>query len=289
MKYLTEKVDYQLYESLFIDKDLEETKKLWVQICKNPVFLRESIEIDAIANSPILSFRGPTICFMMLQYPESVPNEIYKKLVDLIIRRRDIVDNIWMYDNYISFLALLLENKDLKMTDYQRARIMDRVAGDFGFEENTTYVVYSDLLEMESPNVAHFAAGDLYISVSEYEYESFLNGEVKKTGAARKYRDQGDYRIRIMGNNNFTDIEKRSVLELIDADEMEFKAFMKGLIIQLVGNDRDMTIEKLSMISVDELQSLYGDNPDVLEGLLIIKIVIEKHYRREKITLKRMN
>ena len=125
MKVLTEKLDYQLYEEMFVNKDLSKVRELWKAICENPVFLREAMEIDKIANSSVLSFRAPMICFMMLRLPASVPEYFYSNLVDLVIRRQDVASSIDIHGTYIDFLSLVLGNCNLKLEDYQKDKIMD--------------------------------------------------------------------------------------------------------------------------------------------------------------------
>lgn len=293
MKVLTEKLDYQLYEEMFVNKDLSKVRELWKAICENPVFLSEAMEIDKIANSSVLSFRAPMICFMMLRLPASVPEYFYSNLVDLVIRRQDVASSIDIHGTYIDFLSLILDNGNLKLEDYQKDKIMTLISSNYGVEENKLSVNYTELLAMESPVVARIHAKDLDVSVNEYEYEAFFNGEVKNAGVVRRYKTASDYRIFALKNISFSEIDRDLILARLNQDELEFQQFVNYLLKQLVykeNSDMDsLNLEFIIATSREDLQVKFANDSDTLNEVLFIKGLVDKHYQEENALLKRVN
>lgn len=290
MKVLTEKLDYQLYEEMFVNKDLSKVRELWKAICKNPVFLSEAMEIDKIANSSVLSFRAPMICFMMLRLPASVPEYFYSNLVDLVIRRQDVASSIDIHGTYIDFLSLVLGNCNLKLEDYQKDKIMDLISSNYGFEENKLSVNYTELLAMESPVVARLHAKDLDVSVSEYEYEAFFNGEVKSADVTRRYKTASDYRTNALKNTSFSEFDRDMILTRINQDEFEFYQFINYLLKQLAfKGTNDLSLEYIIVTSKEDLKVKFANDSDTLDEVLVIKGLVDKHYQEENTLLRRVN
>ena len=293
MKILTEKLDYDLFAAMFIEQDEEKVQTMWENICKNSVFLIEAIQIDNVTNGMCPTFRAPMICFMMLKFPNTVPRHLYEKLVDIVIRRTDIANSIYVGGIYLDFLSLILANNEYMIPDYQKERILNMVQSGYGLEEEKRFVTYDELLEMDSPVVAKLVAGDLEILVNEYAYESFQAGEVKHIGISRKYKGSIDYRSNIIINSSFSESEKAYVLERINQDEQEFVQFMNYFVSQIVVRhnlDRDIiTAADLKDISVDELQEQFKDNEELLKDLLFAKKLHNKHYQKESNLVRKIN
>lgn len=293
MKKLIEKLDYQLFEAMFVKKDLEETEKLWQAIRCNPLFLNDGMEIEMMKNSTVLSFRAPFICFMILRFPASVPKGIYEKLVDTVIRRKDVASSIFVAGTYLDFLTLILENPNLSLTEYQKNQIMHSIAYGYGIEENKLQVCYNELLDMESPVVAKFASDGLDVEVSEYEHEMFLNGEVKNASSVRRYKSAIDYRNRIGNNSNFTDFERAMVNERINQDEHEFLNFLNyliGQICQKYGWDREsLNVNDIMAFSSLELENKFADNEEALSEIAFVKKLVDNHYQKESSLVRKVN
>ena len=282
MKILIEKLDYELYKTLFLDGDLEKLRTLWKNICENTVFLSEGMQIDNIDKGMCSTFRAPMICFMMLRFPDSVPARLYEKLVDLVIRRKDIANSIEFNGSYLDFLSLVLLNLNLKLADYQKDMIINLVADSYGIEEDKRYVHYEELLDMESPIVHKMVSGDIEVTVSEYEYELFAQGEVKKPGIIRKYKEKDNYRANILTNPNFSELEKAYVEKHILQDEEEFKHFMNYYVALLAsknGLGKDFTGDYVQSLSVDEIKELYASNLELCGEIVFIKRLLDKHYK----------
>ena len=129
---------------------------------------------------------------------------------------------------------------------------------------------------MESPMVSRLVSGDLEVVVSEYEYESFKNGEVKHPEIARKYKDKFDYQASILANSNFSEMEKAFVQDHMYRDEEEFKQFINyytSLIASRSGLD-DFGVSYLSSITVDELREQFKNDPELLSEALFAKKII---------------
>ena len=87
MKIIAEKLDYELYKALFDEKDYNKAYELWQIISKNPAILNEALHLDGVKGNPIKSFVSPTICMMILKFPNSVPDEIYNKVLKKMEQR----------------------------------------------------------------------------------------------------------------------------------------------------------------------------------------------------------
>lgn len=289
MKILTEKLDYQLYDLIFIKNDYESARKLWNSVCQNPVFLKEAIVPTKVDNSGILSFRAPMITFMILRFPNLVQAEIYQAVADMVIKRRDIATTIAVAGKHFDFLTLVLKNSDWHLEKYQKDFIMQRVTNSFGVEEEKSIVSYNELIEMESPVVARMVVGDLDVRVTEYEWEMFTNGEVKNVNRVRKYKDSQDYRDSIIANANFQESEKEYVLDKIEQDEQEFRQLMNYLLSQIAvkyGIDL-LSVDALVGSTKEELEAQFGE--DALAEILLVKQIVMQHYQKESLLVRKIN
>ena len=61
MEFLVQKLDYELYQLLFVQKDLETSKNVWQKVVNNTVFLNMAIKVEEKENGA--SFLAPTIVF----------------------------------------------------------------------------------------------------------------------------------------------------------------------------------------------------------------------------------
>ena len=291
MRTITEKMDYDLFKTLFLERDFSKIQILWSNICKNPGFLREGMVIDEVKRGMCPTFRAPMICFLMLKYPELVPNDLYEKLVDTIIRRKDIASSIYVGGTYLDFLSLLLVNPNCKLRDYQKTMILEMIRDNYGIEEEKRYVSYDELLDMESPMVSKLVTGDLEVTVSEYEYEAFKNGEVKHPNVTKKYKDKFNYRVNVLANPNFSEIEKTFVQEHVYRDEEEFRQFINYYIslIALKLDFEDFGVDYLNSTTIDELNEQFKDSPELLSEILFVKKLLDKHYQRESKLIRSVN
>lgn len=291
MKILTEKLDYDLFEKMFIEQDLEGAHALWQNVCKNSAFLREAMQIEDVKDGMCPTFRAPMICFMILKFPNSVTKELYEKLVDLVIRRRDVASSINIGDNYLDFLSMILMNSDVKLNDYQKSLIINLVQDNYGINEDKKAVSYDELLDIESPLVVKFSGNGLEISVSEYEYESLQKGEVKKARNIRRYKDGNDYRKKIVTNPNFSELEKKYVAERIEQDEQEFRQFINYYLNQIMMKNslEELTPEYLRETDISEIKTNFGDNSDLITDLLFVKGLLDRHYREEISLVRKVN
>lgn len=291
MKILTEKLDYDLFDMMFRKHDSNSVHDLWEQIINNPGILKEAMQIDEIKNSMCPTFRAPMICFMMLKFPNSVPADLYDKLVDMVIRRRDIATSIMIGDSHLDFLSLVLMNNENKLDDYQRNLIINLVRDNYGLEEEKRFVSYDELLEMESPTVARLSANGLDISVSEYEYELFQAGEVKKAHVTRGYKTGNDYRKELVNNASFSDWERDYVAQKVEQDEQEFKQFINYYLNQIAAKNglEDLTASYLREVSIADIRNSYSDNPDLVTDLLFVKGLLDKHYKEEMSLVRKVN
>lgn len=291
MKMLIEKLDYDLFDMMFRKHDFNSAHDLWSHIAKNSGVLTEAMCVDEMPNSMCPTFRAPMICFMMLKFPNSIPKGLYDKLVDRVIRRRDIASSIVVGDNNLDFLSLVLMNDKNILNNYQKEQIISLVRDNYGLEEEKRFVSYDELLEMESPMVARLRADGLDICVSEYEYELFKDGEVKKAQVTRGYKTSNDYRKKIVTNGNFSKWERDYVAQKIEYDEQEFKQFINYYLNLITTRNglEDITVSYLEEISSMDIRNSYGDNSELVTDLLFVKGLLDKHYQEEISLVRKVN
>lgn len=290
MELLTNKLDYELYFNLFVKKDLEEAKKLWKAICQSPVFLWKAVTLQSKADGKVLCFTAPTICFMILKFPNDVDKDIYEVVVDALIKSPNVVSSLSVGKSAIDFLDLIMRNKDLELNDYQKELIIDKVRRNYGVEEYRVDVSYNELLDFEAPVVARFKNEMLDISVNEYEKVAFDNDEVLVIEKLRRYKTPDDYRSSILDNGNFSIHMKDIVASRIAQDEHEF-IFLINYFIRNMADDnaKNMTLEELRNVSYEELAKMYQENEDIFRELQFVKQLLDEHYQKESSLVRSVN
>ena len=139
--------------------------------------------------------------------------------------------------------------------------------------------------------VARLRADGLDICVSEYEYELFKDGEVKKVQVTRGYKTSNDYRKKIVTNGNFSKWERDYVAQKIEYDEQEFKQFINYYLNLITTRNglEDITVSYLEEISSMDIRNSYGDNSELVTDLLFVKGLLDKHYQEEMSLVRKVN
>jgi len=78
-----DKIDYELYKIIYIEKDRVKYLEFWNKIRQNDSILKEAITFckDRFNNDTV---KGTTICEQILYDYKNVDKEIYQELINLI-------------------------------------------------------------------------------------------------------------------------------------------------------------------------------------------------------------
>lgn len=291
MKIIAEKLDYELYKALFDEKDYNKAYELWQKISKNPALLNEALHLDGVKGNPIKSFVSPTICMMILKFPNSVSNDVYKKVSSMVIENGNLASSIMAEHTIIDMLSLVMQNNGLRLSKYQKDIIKERLYQNRGIQEDKKIVAYGLLLDIDSPQVAYYESNGLEVSVSEYELQSFLEHEVKSYGDSKQIRSLKDFRIALLNNDNFTDNERENIANDIAVDELLFQRLVKDSLFDILNNNgislNTISLEDIRDKSLLELLELVGNDKNLADDITLLKKVVDSHYKKE-MTLARI-
>ena len=284
MKIISEKLDYELYKALFDEKDYNKSYELWQIISKNPAILNEALHLDGVKGNPIMSFVSPTICMMILKFPNSVPDEIYNKVSRTVIENGNLANSIMAENTIVDMLSLIMQNKGLQLSKYQKDLIKERLYQNRGIQEDKKIVVYGLLLDIDSPQVAYYESNGLKVSVSEYEGQSFDKHEVKSYGDIKQIRSLRDFRLALLNNENFTDNEREAIANDIAVDELLFQRLIKDSLFEIFKNNNSLldtiSLEDIRDKSLAEILELVGNDKNLADDITLLKKVVDSHYKK---------
>lgn len=215
MEFLVQKLDYELYQLLFIQKDLEIVKNVWQKVVKNKGFLKLAMRVEEKENG--LSFLAPTIVFLMLNNPSIISKDIYDTLIKTIFNNPNLTTGIVIDKEVIDYLTIILRNHNVAITKKRKKAIFDRIENSYGLFEQIPLVGYNSI-SSNGDVVLNYQNGDISISLSIDEYESINNNSHITIINTPRIKDTKDFRYQILSNPNFSDTEKEYVSSLIKAE-----------------------------------------------------------------------
>ena len=215
MEFLVQKLDYELYQLLFIQKDLEIVKNVWQKVVKNKGFLNMAIKVEEKENG--LSFLAPTIVFLILNNPSIISKDIYDTLIKTIFNNPNLTAGIVIDNQVVDYLALVLRNHDVTMTEKRKKVIFDRIEDNYGLFEQIPLVSYNPI-SSNGNVVLNYQNGDISISLSVDEYKAmYKNSNITIVNEERR-KNAKDFRYQILSNPNFSNAEKEYVSSLIKTE-----------------------------------------------------------------------
>lgn len=291
MRKIIAKVDYMLYEEMFFYKDLDAVVSLWEKVINNQVFLNSALEIVTTKTSG-KHFLSPMICLMILKYPELVPESIYDKLVRLVLQNPDVTSSIAIDESRkIDYLSLILKNPEVKLSDFETANIIKRVIQEYGIIENKKVAYYTILEDIVSPTIATYKSDTLEVKVSEYEFGAIESKNLLSLRDIQGFKSISDYRSAILTNSNFTEAQKRDVLNQMINDEVEFESMITSLLHELevkyrIPESIHLSIDTLNSLTEEEIKDKVKDGDELIKELKMIKgLLIFRYF--DKFTLSR--
>ena len=217
MEFLVQKLDYELYQLLFVQKDLETSKNVWQKVVNNTVFLNMAIKVEEKENGA--SFLAPTIVFLILNNPSIVSKDIYDALVKTIFNNPGLTTGIAVDNEVVDYMSLILRNNDATITDKGKRVIYDRIEANYGLYEQMPLVSYNTL-SSNGDVVLNYQNGDFCVSLREDEYNSINNNLHYTIINEPRIKDARDFRYQILSNPSFSDTEKEYVSRLIRTDAL---------------------------------------------------------------------
>lgn len=213
MKFLVQKIDYQLYSLIFKENNLDAAHEVWQSILNNEAFLNIAIQFDEKGKSKY--FVAPTIVFLILNNPNLLPVDIYLKLVDKIFNNIDIVLNFSYFDVTFDYILMILRNNSLKLNSKNKQKLLAyiyKILNVGGITESVQYNSISNGKDI----LATFNRGNTTINLDELEYDILTNQGhidiVKQKILVSKLRE---YYFAIFNNPSFLEDEKDTILKRI--------------------------------------------------------------------------
>ena len=215
MKFLVQKLDYELYQLIFVQKDLEKVKNIWQKVINNEAFLKLAIKVEENNTS----FIAPTIVFLILNNPSIVSKDIYDALVKTIFNNPGLTTGIVVDNEVVDYMSLILRNNDATITDKGKRVIYDRIEANYGLYEQMPLVNYN-AISSNGDVVLNYQNGDFCVSLREDEYNSINNNLHFNIINEPRIKDARDFRYQILSNPSFSDTEKEYVSRLIKTDAL---------------------------------------------------------------------
>ena len=129
-----EKLDDELYKSIYGNPRVGNYNEIWSKIKSNPDILREAVQIkrDKFNENDIV--KGLTICDSMLKNYQSVDAVAYNNLINSIYTNKDIARIVidGASNGGYSFLLMSLWNHNLKLTKEQKDFAVDEAMNKIG-------------------------------------------------------------------------------------------------------------------------------------------------------------
>ena len=230
MKFLVQKLDYELYNLIFKENNLDAAIDIWQSIVDNEAFLKAAMQIGELDNKKC--FVAPTIVFLILNNPSLVKEDVYLSLIDIIFNNLDMVLNV-SYNNFnFDYILMILRNNSLKLSAKNKQRLISHIFRLANLNNDTDCILYGKLVS-GGENVATFKNGKTAINLDEFECRILSsNGQINIIKQKLLLSRLREYYYAIFSNPNFIDVEKEIILKKIQniyllanalesADEME--------------------------------------------------------------------
>ena len=214
-----EKLDDELYKSIYGKPKTGDYNEIWTRIKSNPEVLREAVQIQRDKFDESYIVKGLTICNALLIDYKSVDEVAYNNLINSIYTNTDIARMVvnGASNGGYSFLLMSLWNHTLKLTEEQKAFAVDEAMNKVGTvrwdmvqerfsrklddkgisDKNTIYMEFAG-----SINPIGEKTGAIYM---DYMLSSLGRKQARGTG-------EFDIRYHILRNPNWTIEEKQKLI-----------------------------------------------------------------------------
>ena len=234
MEFLVQKLDYELYQLIFVQKDLEKVKNIWQKVINNEAFLKLAIKVEENNTS----FIAPTIVFLILNNPSIVSKDIYEEIIKTIFNNPNLAIGILIDEEVIDYFVAILKNSDIFISQKGKKIIFDRIKNNYGLYEQMPLVSYNTI-SSNGEILLNYQNGDFCVSLREDEYNSINNNSHFTIINEPRIKDARDFRYQILSNPSFSDTEKEYVSRLIKTDAL--------LLEQLITKESNVNIRRVAV------------------------------------------
>lgn len=267
-------IENDLYGAIYGIPRKGDANEIWNSIKSNNEILAEAIKIEKDKFGKRDLVKGLTICDCMLIDYESVNQEIYQKLVNLIYSNTDIARIV--LDGYAnggySYLLMTLWNPNLKLTEEQKQFAVREAMNGIGT------VKYDECQKEFSQKLAGMGITDDEVVMVE------LDGSVNPCGrkTANEYMNfvlsslsdeqahgtsPFDIRYQILKNSNWTLEEKQKLVYDFWTDDETYDEFLEEWEWGIINDEANYKGESLPQLdkvelyeyTYQELLNFYGD------------------------------
>ncbi len=227
------KINKQLYNEKYINKDYDKLNKLWNELKGNTELLEKAIKRkkDKFDEDILESL---IICECILITYDSVDKKVYQKLVNIIYSNEKIARKVLdgASNGGYSFLLYTLFNQNLKLTEKQKSFAVDEAMNKKG---TTRYLNLREdyKKELKAKNITDDITGVIDLdgmktpmgaqSWNTYIFDMMYGMSDKLAHGTGKF----DIRYHILRNSNWTNEEKKKLIDEFWYDPKTFEEYLE--------------------------------------------------------------
>lgn len=214
-----DKIDDELYKVTYIERNREQSLKLWNEIKQDINILEEAIKTCKDKFNQYDTVKGIAICEQILYDYKNVIPEVYQELIDLIYSNTDIarlVINGAANGGY-SYLLISLFNLNLKLTEAQKEFVvteaMNKVGTSYWNKVQERYSRKLDDIGLSDENTVYMDFGGSINPIGEKSGARYMNYILTSLGREQAHgTGEFDIRYHILRNPNWTLEEKKELI-----------------------------------------------------------------------------
>jgi len=214
-----DKIDDELYKTIYIDRDRIKFSKLWNEIKQDTNILKEAIKLCKDKFNQYDSVKGTTICEQILFDYKSVNPKVYQELINLIYSNTDIARTVinGASNGGYSYLLISLFNFDLKLTEEQKkfavAEAMNKVGTVYWDKVQERFSRKLDDMGVSDENTVYMDFGGSVNPIGEKTGAKYMNYMLTSLGREQAHgTGEFDIRYHILRNPNWTLEEKQKLI-----------------------------------------------------------------------------
>lgn len=254
-----DKIDREFYKKIYIDKNREESLKMWNEIKNDINILKEAIIKTKDRFNQYDTVKGITICEQLLFDYNDVNEEIYQELINLIYTNTKIARTVGhgASNGGYSYLLISLFNHNLKLTEKQKAfalsEAMNMMGTTFHRQKLEEYSKLLDSKNITNNETLCLELGNSFNPVgakvgSMYLYDMFSSLSDTQAHGTGEF----DVRYQILMNPNWTIEEKQKLVYDFYADEEDWIEHLNAFEWDII-NDPDNASNNECILEIDYL------------------------------------
>ena len=214
-----DKIDDKLYKITYIERNREQSLKLWNEIKQDIDILKEAIMPCKDKFNQYDTVKGITICEQILYDYKNVNQEVYQKLIKSIYSNKDIARTVinGAANGGYSYLLISLFNFKLKLTEEQKKfavkEAMNKVGTSYWDEVQERYSIKLDDMGVSDKNTIYVDFGESINPIGEKSGAKYMNYMLSSLGREQAHgTGEFDIRYHILRNPNWTLEEKKALI-----------------------------------------------------------------------------